>query len=118
MPGGGGTLKLRRKRGIRVLTKEQVFEELKSIVDPEIGIDIVNLGMVYGVEVSEDGKKVHIEMTLTTMGCPLYSQIERGIEMQVGRLGAEQVDIQLVWNPPWTPEFMSEEARQVLRYLF
>ncbi len=111
-------LNWQRKRGINVLTKEQVYEELKSIIDPEIGIDIVNLGMVYGVEVSEDGRKVHIDMTLTTMGCPLYSQIERGIEMQLGQLGAEEVDVKLVWSPPWTPEFMSEDARTALRYLF
>ncbi len=106
------------KRGITMLTKEQVYEELKSIIDPEIGIDIVNLGMVYGVEVSEDGRAVHIDMTLTTMGCPLYSQIERGIQMQLGQLGAEEVEVKLVWSPPWTPEFMSEDARTALRYLF
>ena len=101
-----------------MLTKEQVYEELKSIIDPEIGIDIVNLGMVYGVEVSEDGRQVHIDMTLTTMGCPLYSQIERGIQMQLGQLGAEEVDVTLVWSPPWSPDLMSEDARTALRYLF
>lgn len=101
-----------------MLTKDQVYEELKTVLDPEIGIDIVNLGMVYGVEVSEDGKKVHIDMTLTTMGCPLYSTIERSIQMLLGRLGAEEVDIKLVWSPPWTPDFMSEDARTALKYLF
>lgn len=101
-----------------MLDKDQVYEELKNILDPEIGIDIVNLGMVYGAEVSEDGKQVKIEMTLTTMGCPLYSSIERAIQMSLGKLGAEEVDVQLVWSPPWSPEFMSEEARETLRYLF
>lgn len=101
-----------------MLTKEEAYEELKTVIDPEIGIDIVNLGMVYGVEVSEDGRKVHIDMTLTTMGCPLYDTIERSIQMLLGRLGAEEVEVKLVWSPPWTPDFMSEDAKTALKYLF
>ena len=100
------------------MTKEAVYEVLTGILDPEIGIDIVNLGMVYGVELSEDGRHVHIDMTLTTMGCPLYSQIEHTIQRLLGELGAETVEVQLVWSPPWSPELMSEDAKTALKYLF
>jgi len=104
--------------GEDVLDETQVYEALKGIMDPEVGIDIVNLGMVYGVKVSEDGKNVQVEMTLTTMGCPLYEQMERAIELQLQAIGAEQVEVKLVWSPPWSPERMSEEAKAALKYLF
>jgi metal-sulfur cluster biosynthetic enzyme len=100
-----------------VATKEHVIEVLKTVLDPELGIDIWNLGMIYEVGV-EDGV-VNIVMTLTTMGCPLFDELEREIQEKVGSLtGVKDVKVHLVFQPPWTPEFMTEEGRLLLRYMF
>lgn len=102
-----------------MVTEELVRETIKEVLDPELGIDIVNLGMVYGVVISEDGKQVHVAMTLTTMGCPIFDDLKGQIEELVGRLeGVEQVDVELTFSPPWTPDFMSDEAKMLFKYLF
>jgi metal-sulfur cluster biosynthetic enzyme len=99
-------------------TRENVIEVLKTVLDPELGIDIWNLGMIYEVGVDENGK-VKIVMTLTTMGCPLFEELEGEIKEKVKNLqGVTDVDVQLVFNPPWTPEFMTEEGKLLLRYMF
>ena len=95
--------------------KEQVLEVLKNVHDPELGINIVDLGLVYGVQV-EHGT-VHVTYTLTTMGCPIGPLIEA--EMQRFLSGVEgivHVDAEMVLRPPWTPEMMSEEAKAALGF--
>jgi metal-sulfur cluster biosynthetic enzyme len=86
---------------------------LSTVEDPELGLDIVSLGLVYAVE--RDGNHVRVVHTLTSMGCPLGPVIERDIADAVVRLdGVSSVDVQLVFEPPWSPEKMSDDARFLL----
>jgi metal-sulfur cluster biosynthetic enzyme len=95
--------------------REQVVEALRNVHDPELGINIVDLGLVYGVEV--EGGSVHITYTLTTMGCPIGPLIEAEIKQFLsGVEGVNTVDAEMVLRPPWTPEMMSEEAKAALGY--
>jgi metal-sulfur cluster biosynthetic enzyme len=97
------------------LTRERVLESLKSVFDPELGINIVDLGLVYEVEIS-DGT-VHIEYTLTTMGCPIGPLIEQQMQQLLSSVdGVETVDAEMVIRPAWSPEMMSEEAKAALGY--
>jgi metal-sulfur cluster biosynthetic enzyme len=97
------------------LTRERVLESLKNVFDPELGINIVDLGLVYEVEIS-DGT-VHIEYTLTTMGCPIGPLIEQQMQQLLSAVdGVEAVDAEMVIRPAWSPEMMSEEAKAALGY--
>lgn len=88
----------------------KVREALHLVLDPELGISIVELGLVYGIEV-EDGV-AKIEYTLTTMGCPIGPLIEEQMQQVATQIpGVEAVDARMVFSPPWSPEMMSEEAR-------
>lgn len=101
----------------RVVTVEQVRDVLTDVLDPELQIDIVNLGMVYDILV--EGKDVKITMTLTSMGCPIFDTLKRQIEEKVLALGdVEKVEVELTFDPPWSPDRMSEEARLAMRYMF
>jgi len=94
-------------------TEDQVLEALKNVFDPELGINIVDLGLVYEVH-AEDGK-VHIEYTLTTMGCPIGPLIEQQMNQFVAAVpGVEEFSAEMVLRPPWSPEMMSEEAKAAL----
>jgi metal-sulfur cluster biosynthetic enzyme len=96
-------------------TREQALDALHNVYDPELGIDIVDLGLVYDVEV-KDGV-VHVEYALTTMGCPIGPLIEQQMEyVLAGIPGVKATDIEMVLHPPWTPERMSEEAKAALGY--
>lgn len=101
-----------------MVTEEAIYEELKEVVDPEIQIDVVNLGMIYGVTIEDEGSKVTVRMTLTTMGCPAMEQLQDEVIARVKNLGASDVLIDLTFDPPWNKDMMSEEAKTVLRYLF
>ncbi len=104
---------------MRVVTEEQVRTVLMDVLDPEIQIDIVNLGMVYGVDIQEGGKRIKVTVTLTTMGCPLFDDIKEQIIEKLSELeGVEEVDVELTFDPPWDKEMMSEEAKLVFKYLF
>ena len=95
-------------------SEEQVLEALKSVVDPELGINIVDLGLVYLVEVAEDGD-VDIQYTLTTMGCPIGPLIEDQMRAFLAPLdGIGEVRPEMVLRPAWSPEMMSEEAKAAL----
>lgn len=96
-----------------MITQEQVMNALREVYDPELGLNIVDLGLVYGVDIADN--QVNVTMTLTTPGCPLHNTMAQGAEMAVRRLpGVESAAVQVVWDPPWTPERMSEAARQQL----
>ncbi len=93
------------------LIEAQVREKLHLVLDPELGISIVELGLIYGITVDTD-KKCTITMTLTTMGCPLFGQIQKEIEDRVMELErVEDVEITLTFDPPWTIEKMTPEAK-------
>jgi metal-sulfur cluster biosynthetic enzyme len=96
-------------------TKEQVLDALKAVFDPELGINIVDLGLVYKVGI-EDGT-VGIEYSLTTMGCPIGPLIEAQMTDVLTKIpGVETVTPEMVLRPPWSPEMMSEEAKAALGY--
>jgi metal-sulfur cluster biosynthetic enzyme len=98
------------------VTEDRVREALKHVVDPELGINIVDLGLVYDVDISEAGG-VHIEYTLTTMGCPIGPLIEQQMQSSLaGVPGVNEVDAEMVLRPAWSPEMMSEEAKAALGY--
>jgi metal-sulfur cluster biosynthetic enzyme len=101
--------------GAPALSKDRVLEELKNVLDPELGINIVDLGLVYEVRV--DGDTVYIRYTLTTMGCPIGPLIESQMQQLLADVpGVENVDAEMVLRPPWSPEMMSEEAKAALGY--
>jgi metal-sulfur cluster biosynthetic enzyme len=92
---------------------DQVMDALRKVNDPELGINIVDLGLVYDVRV-EDGT-VHIDYTLTTMGCPIGPLIEEQIREMLDPVeGVDQVEAEMTLSPPWTPDKMSEEAKAAL----
>jgi metal-sulfur cluster biosynthetic enzyme len=98
------------------VTGDRVREALKHVVDPELGINIVDLGLVYDVDISESGA-VRIEYTLTTMGCPIGPLIEQQMQSSLaGVPGVNEVDAEMVLRPAWSPEMMSEEAKAALGY--
>lgn len=91
--------------------EEQVRGKLDLVLDPELGISIVELGLIYGISVDKEGKCI-ITMTLTTMGCPLFGQIQKEIEDRVMELDTiEDVETALTFDPPWTIEKMTPEAK-------
>ena len=97
------------------LPARNVLEALHAVIDPELGIDIVSLGMVYVVTVV--GGDVNIEMTLTTPGCPLHASIEADVKHVLGQVpGVDDVNVELVWDPPWTPDSMSDSAKSSLGF--
>ena len=97
-------------------TEEAVREALKHVVDPELGVNIVDLGLVYDVEIGEGGA-VSIEYSLTTMGCPIGPLIEHQMQSFLENVpGVTSVEAEMVLRPPWTPEMMSEEAKAALGY--
>lgn len=96
---------------------EAVIDTLKSIYDPEIPVNIYDLGLIYGVDVTEDGHAV-VTMTLTTPHCPVAESMPGEIELQVGSVpGIGHAEVVLVWDPPWDPMKMSDEARLELGML-
>ena len=98
------------------VSEEKVLEALKHVVDPELGINIVDLGLVYDVDISQEGF-VHVEYTLTTMGCPIGPLIEQQMQSLMANVpGVSGFDAEMVLRPPWSPEMMSEEAKAALGY--
>lgn len=99
-----------------VVTAEDVLNELKEVYDPEIGLDIVNLGLVY--EIAVEGDEVRILMTLTTPECPVGPQIIDDVRQTVERLPlVKNVAINMSWDPPWDLSMMSDEAKEALGFV-
>jgi metal-sulfur cluster biosynthetic enzyme len=98
-----------------VATREDVVEALRQVEDPELGMDIVDLGLMYDVEV--EGPKVKVVYTLTSMGCPVGPMIDEQIGQVTRELpGVEEVETELTWDPPWSPEKMSDDAKFILGF--
>jgi len=94
---------------------DDVLEALSNVIDPELGLDFVELGLIYGVEI--DGGRVDVTFTLTTPACPIGPQVSEQMEEFVGELpGVTEVVPSMVFTPPWTPEKMSEDAKFALGY--
>ena len=98
-----------------MVTREEVIEALHEVEDPELGMDIVELGLMYDVEV--DGPKVKVIHSLTSMGCPAGPMIQEAIHDCAAALpGVAEVEVELVWEPAWTPDRMSEDAKFILGF--
>ncbi len=98
-----------------VADREQVVDALRQVEDPELGMDIVELGLLYEVEVEDS--KAHVTYTLTSMGCPVGPLIEQQIqEFAQSVPGIQQVEAELTWDPPWSPEKMSDDAKFILGF--
>jgi metal-sulfur cluster biosynthetic enzyme len=97
------------------LTQDTVYEALEEVIDPELGLDFVSLGLVYEVEIQ--GSDVYVTFTLTYPGCPIGPQVAEQVKEFVGELeGVEEVVPAMVFTPPWTPDKMSEDAKFALGY--
>jgi metal-sulfur cluster biosynthetic enzyme len=98
-----------------VPTKDEVIEALRAVEDPELGMDIVDLGLLYDVEV--EGSKVKVIHSLTSIGCPAGPMIQEDIHRVASEVpGVEDVEVELTWDPPWTPERMSDDAKFILGF--
>ena len=98
------------------VTTQQVRDSLKECMDPEIPINVVDMGLIYGIDVKDDDK-VDIKMTMTTRGCPLHDTLVSDVKRYVNKVpGVTGVNIEIVWEPPWTPERMSEEGKKLINY--
>jgi metal-sulfur cluster biosynthetic enzyme len=94
-------------------TRDEVVDALRQVEDPELGMDIVDLGLLYDVEV--EGPRVKVTHSLTSMGCPVGPMIQEDIHRVTSEIdGVENVDVELTWDPPWTPERMSDDAKFIL----
>jgi len=99
-----------------LVTKEDVIKALKKVYDPEIPVNIVDLGLIYGIEIKDNS--VNIKMTMTAPGCPLgfllVDMVKEAVKEEIPSV--KEVNVKLVWDPPWTPERMSEEAKRLLGF--
>jgi metal-sulfur cluster biosynthetic enzyme len=92
------------------ISSDTVLEQLRQVVDPELGCNIVDLGLVYSLVI--DGTKVTVTMTLTTPGCPMHESIRQGVQSALLYLdGVTDADVELVWVPPWHPSMMTDVGR-------
>jgi metal-sulfur cluster biosynthetic enzyme len=98
-----------------MVTADEVENALTNVIDPELGLDFVELGLIYGIDV--DGGNVHVTFTLTSPGCPIGPQVSEQIDEFVSELeGVESVESSMVFTPAWTPERMSEDAKFALGF--
>jgi metal-sulfur cluster biosynthetic enzyme len=96
-------------------SKEEVVEALRQVEDPELGMDIVELGLFYDAEI--EGENVKVQYTLTSMGCPAGQMIQEDIERVIRQIpGVEDVESELTFDPPWTPDKMSDDAKFILGF--
>lgn len=97
--------------------KEAAAERLKTVYDPELGVNIVDLGLVYDIQLEEEGR-LNVTMTLTTPGCPMHDTIVGGVKRALNDLSEiNSVEVDVVWEPQWSPEKMSVEAKEFLGFL-
>jgi len=100
-----------------MVTDEEIRSAMKVVEDPELGVNVVDLGLLYGAHVDENGH-VMLDMTLTSMGCPLTEQIVDDSRAALLPLdGVESVDINWVWDPPWSPDSMTEEGKFLMKVM-
>ena len=100
----------------QIVTKDQVYSQLKKCMDPEIPVNIVDLGLIYGVTVNEKNH-VEITMTMTTKGCPLHNTLVSDVKRNLEKIdGIGDINVDIVWDPPWTIEKMDPQARERLGF--
>lgn len=105
---------MERKMSMSQEMKDSMMGAIENVIDPELGIDIVNLGLIYDVELDDEGKAI-VTMTLTSMGCPMGPQIVANIKQELMELPeVKDVDVNIVCNPPWSKDKMSRYAKMAL----
>ena len=98
------------------VTSQQILDSLKQCMDPEIPINVVDMGLIYGVDINTDNK-VDIKMTMTTRGCPLHDTLVSDVKRYVNKVpGVNGINVEIVWEPAWTPEKMSEAGKKLINY--
>ncbi len=98
--------------------KKDILNALSNVKDPELGVNIVDLGLVYNIEVNLNKNEAIVSMTMTTPTCPLLGLIMKDVEEELSKVKSiEKIHIDLVWDPPWTPDRMSEKAKKQLGYM-
>lgn len=96
-----------------MILEKEVFKQLKKIIDPELNINIVDLGLIYDVKIDQKKASVNVKMTLTFRGCPLSGSFTDWVEEGVLKVkGVKKVKVDLVWTPAWTPKRISKEAKK------
>jgi metal-sulfur cluster biosynthetic enzyme len=100
----------------KAVTEDQVYAALRKCMDPEIPVNVVDLGLIYGVKVAS-GKDVDIKMTMTTRGCPLHDTLLSDVKRYVGKIGGiGNINVEIVWDPPWSIEKMDPSVREKLGF--
>jgi len=98
------------------ISQEQVYTALKKCMDPEIPVNVVDLGLIYGIKINEENN-IDIEMTMTTRGCPLHDTLVSDVKRYVGKIdGVKNVNVSIVWDPPWSMEKMDPSVREKLGF--
>lgn len=101
-----------------MIEKEKIIEKLKEVIDPELNVNIVDLGLIYDISINEKKGSVDVKMTLTSPGCPLSAVFDEWVRDGVKKIkGVKNVTIDLVWEPAWNPDRMSEDAKEKLGIL-
>ena len=96
------------------VTQEQVVEALREVFDPEIPVNVYDLGLIYGLEI-DDENNIGVTMTLTAAGCGMGPQIAQNAEWRIGEIeGVKEVEVEMVFDPPWTPNLITEEGKKLL----
>jgi len=96
------------------LTKKLIEEKLNQVIDPELNISIIDLGLIYGIDIKPHSEEVKVKMTLTTIGCPLFQVIETDIKNKIKKAGAKKVTVELVFDPPWTMDKISPRGKAII----
>ncbi|OGY80007.1 MAG: hypothetical protein A3B74_05115 [Candidatus Kerfeldbacteria bacterium RIFCSPHIGHO2_02_FULL_42_14] len=96
---------------------QEIKNQLKQVLDPELKVNIVDLGLVYNIAYDLAQRKVHIQMTLTTIGCPLGPMIEKEVKEKLKDIeGIKEIEVELVWEPAWNQNMITEEGKQQLKF--
>lgn len=95
--------------------KKIILKKLEEVIDPELGVDLVNLGLVYGIDIKDN--QAVVKLTMTTPSCPLLGLILENVKSKLSEIKEiDEINVELVWDPPWTPERMSKKAKMQLGY--
>lgn len=109
------TILIRYTETLKMITKDQITEQLKTVLDPELNVNIVDLGLIYDIAIDQDKGEVEVTMTLTTPGCPLSFVFEEWIPAAVKKVeGVKDVRMNLVWEPAWNPDSMTDDAKELM----
>ena len=98
-----------------MISKNKALKALENVIDPEIGMNIVDIGLIYEIKI--DDKKIYVKTTFTSPACPVGPDLLNQVETELNSIGFEKVEIEVTFDPPWTPEKMSEKAKSVMQFM-